>query len=401
MPARNPGDKMAFNPFDPADLDDPFAEMAALRRQAPISEPVPGIQFVARYDDVSVILRDHERFPQAGHTPLAERNIEDLGVGELDPPRHTEFRRVLLTALGTSKVRQATDALDTIVRRLVADFATNSDVDLMAALGKPFPALAIAHMIGIPESDGPRFRRWADQQVESVDPTRTTAADYRPEEFTAYLQNLITARRTAPEPPDDLVTRMINHVCEDGATFTDREIIAQMNNVIIGGTETTTHLIGNLVYELARNPDAYARLRSDRDLIGAAIDESLRLTPPVQFLFRRCPAEAALSGGTVPADATIAISLASANRDESHFANPDEFIIDRGAERHDQLGFGIGIHSCVGAQLTRLEVRLALEALLDAFTAIEFAPGFKYERVTFPMMRGPQRLDLRLQAAPS
>ena len=367
---------MTFNPFDPAQLEDPFADLSRLRRDAPVTEPVPGIHFVARYHDVVTVLKGHEQFPQAGHTPLAVRDPEDLGLGELDPPRHSAVRKVLLTALGTTKVKAAAPGIDALARQLIAGFAGERQIDLMDRFAKPFPTMVVAQMIGVPEEDSPRFRRWADLQVASLDQTQATPAeDYRPEEFNVYLYELVAQHREARDRPDDLVTRMIEFCDTEVGPLTDREIVAQLNNVIVGGTETTTHLIGNLFYELARRPDVYQRLRDDRSLVPSAIEESLRLSAPVQFLFRRCPHDATFGEATVPAGSTVAISLLSANRDESRFPAPDTFDVDRGSSVHDHVAFGLGIHFCIGAQLARLEVRLATEAMLDTFVRIASAPG--------------------------
>lgn len=287
---------------------------------------------------------------------------------------------MLLTALGTTKVKAGAPGIDALARELIAGFAGESPIDLMDRFAKPFPTMVVAQMIGVPEEDSPRFRRWADLQVASLDQTQATPAqDYRPEEFNAYLYELVAQHRVSRDRPDDLVTRMIEFRDAEVGPLTDREIVAQLNNVIVGGTETTTHLIGNLFYGLARRPDVYQRLRDE-------------------FLFRRCPHNATFGEATVPAGSTVAISLLSANRDESRFPAPDTFDVDRGSSVHDHVAFGLGIHFCIGAQLARLEVRLATEAMLDTFVGIALAPGASYERVNFPMMRGPQRLGLVLQA---
>ena len=260
-----------------------------------------------------------------------------------------------------------------------------SPIDLMDRFAKPFPTMVVAQMIGVPEEDSPRFRRWADLQVASLDQTQATPAqDYRPEEFNAYLYELVAQHRASRDRPDDLVTRMIEFRDAEVGPLTDREIVAQLNNVIVGGTETTTHLIGNLFYELARRPDVYQRLRDDRSLVPSAIEESLRLSAPVQFLFRRCPHDATFGEATVPAGSTVAISLLSANRDESRFPDPDTFDVDRGSSVHDHVAFGLGIHFCIGAQLARLEVRLATEAMLDTFVGIALAPGAKLRARQLP-----------------
>jgi cytochrome P450 len=387
---------MTFNPFDPAQLDDPYPALKELRQTCPVTEPVPGIQLLVRYADVRELLADHERFPQAGFTPLADRNPEELGLGELDPPQHTVVRKLVLTAFGASKVRQAKDFIDETSRRLVAGFLPTGRADLVADFAKPLPTLVVAHVMGVSEADSRDFRRLTDEVVENLDPTEGSG-DFVPLELAQYLGALLHRHREAQDAPDNLVSRMANYVGDDGRPFTDLQIITQLMNVITGGIETTTHLIGNIFFELAQRPDLYQRVRDDRSLVPAVIEESLRHEAPIQFLFRRCPGEAKFGEAVVPAGSTIAMSFSSANRDETVWDHADEFDIDRGGEGH--LAFGFGIHHCVGAQLARLEVSLALNAFLDSVEGFKLAPGQDYERVSFIMMRGPRRLDVELTPA--
>ncbi|MEW6474461.1 MAG: cytochrome P450 [Actinomycetota bacterium] len=385
---------MTFNPFDPAQLVDPYPALAELRQKCPVSNPVPGIHLVVRHADVREILNDHERFPQAGFTPLADRDPEELGLGELDPPQHTVVRKLVLTAFGASKVRQAQSFIDAASRQLVAAFLPAGRADLVAQFAKPLPTMVVAHVMGVSEADSRDFRRLTDEVVDNLDPTQGSG-DFVPVELFQYLGGLVRQHREAADPPDNLVSQMCNYVGEDGRPFTDRQIITQLMNVITGGIETTTHLIGNLFFELAQRPELYQRLRADRSLVARAIEESLRHVAPIQFLFRRCPEGAQFGDGIVPPGGTIAMSFTSANRDETVWDHPDEFDLDRGGEGH--LAFGFGIHHCVGAQLARLEVNLALNAFLDAVETFQLDEGQGYERVKFVMMRGPRRLNVEFQ----
>ena len=387
---------MTFNPFDPMQLVDPYPALEELRQKCPVSNPVPGIHLVVRHADVREILSDHERFPQAGFTPLAERDPEELGLGELDPPQHSIVRKLVLTAFGASKVRQAQSFIEAASRQLVAGFLPAGRADLVAEFAKPLPTMVVAHVMGVSEADSRDFRRLTDEVVENLDPTQGSG-DFVPVELFQYLGGLVRQHREAADPPDNLVSRMCDHVGEDGRPFTDRQIITQLMNVITGGIETTTHLIGNLFFELAQRPDLYQRLRADRRLVAPAIEESLRHVAPIQFLFRRCPEGADFGEGRVPPGGTIAMSFTSANRDETVWEHPDQFDLDRGGEGH--LAFGFGIHHCVGAQLARLEVNLALNAFLDAVETFQLGEGQGYERVKFVMMRGPRCLNVEFQPA--
>ena len=385
-----------FNLFDPAQLEDPYSIFAHLRRDASAVEVMPTVWLVTRQPDAAEALTDHKRFPQAGFTPMVEdRDPEELAAGELDPPEHTEVRKLLNSVLGRSALR----AVEPYVRRqaetLVGRLVEQGRGDAIEILGKPLPTNVIAHMLGVPPEEAPQFRLWADAAVAAFNPAgdfSVTPAD----DFAAYVRNLAITRRLSADPPDDLITRMVGHVGDTGRTFSDTEIVTHVTNLIVGGSETTTHLIGNLFHSMATVEGLFDDLRDDPSRIDDAIEESLRFESPVQFLFRRCPHAAQFAGADVPPGSTLAVSLTSANRDETIFDEPDHFCLDR-ANTHQHLAFGHGVHFCVGAPLARMEVRFTLEALLKRVTSIRMAPGATYERVGNPMMRGPLRLDVQFE----
>jgi cytochrome P450 len=254
-------------------------------------------------------------------------------------------------------------------------------------------------LTGIPESYHAQLRQYSDDYMARVspDPAVAAAAGARVDEFDTMVRELIRARRAGTERPDDLLTGLVDCVDSEGRLLSEDKVLVHLTkDVIVGGTETTTHLIGNLFYNLCRDPSVYARVRDDRSLVPVAVEETLRISGPVQILFRVPDKDVALRGVEVPAGSTVALGYASANRDEAVFDDPDEFSLDRGEElRKHHLGFGFGIHLCVGAALARLEAVSALNAVLDRVPQMELAPGFEYRRVPFFMMRGPVRVDVR------
>ncbi|MBV1893624.1 MAG: cytochrome P450 [Ilumatobacteraceae bacterium] len=385
-----------FNLFDPAQLEDPYSVFAQLRQDASAVEVMPTVWLVTRHPEAAEAMTDHKRFPQAGFTPMVEdRDPEELAAGELDPPAHTEVRKLLNSLLGRSSLRKAEPYIREQAEMLVDRLVEHGGGDAIETVGKPLPTNVIAHMLGVPEEDAPQFRLWADAAVEAFNP----AGDFSvtpAEDFAAYVRDLAIARRGATDPPDDLITRMVRHVGDSGKTFSDTEIVTHVTNVIVGGSETTTHLIGNLLHSMATVEGLFGDLRNDPSRIDDAIEESLRLDSPVQFLFRRCPHAAQFAGADIPAESTLAVSITSANRDETVFEEPDHFRLGRG-NTHDHIAFGHGIHFCVGASLARMEVRLTIEALLQRVSSIRIAPGATYKRVDNPMMRGPSRLELVIE----
>jgi cytochrome P450 len=208
---------------------------------------------------------------------------------------------------------------------------------------------------------------------------------------------VIRARRQAEERPDDAMTALIDYRDEDGHGLSDEKVLLHLTkDLITGGIDTTTHLVGNLFYDLLSTPGAYQRVRDDRSLVPTAVEECLRHRPVVNVLFRRPAEDVTIADVTIPAGSTVALGYSSANHDESVFERPEEFDLDRGESVRHQLGFGWGVHLCVGAPLARLEGAHALQAVLDRIPSMRLAPGFEYERVKFFMMRGPVRLDVEL-----
>lgn len=397
-----------FNPLDTEQLEDPYDRWTELRDRCPVSEPFPGMTYLARTLDVRDGFRDYHSFSNAWLPPgiLAGGTSEDpeqeQTVQEMDPPRHGPMRRLYLSALGPGKVAEAEKYIMDVCRRLVAAFAHRGRAELVSELAVPVPSEVIMHMIGVPEADHTRVRAWIARILEMADPARMMMAGTADaleevrasvDAFNAYVDDQIATRRSGRVDQDDLITRMIGHVDPDGHSFSDLEIRTQIRFAIMAGNETTTHLIGNLLHTLASRPDLYARVRADRSLVPVAVEESLRHDSPVQVIFRKAARPRDLGGVTIPEGQMVAFGIGCANRDEAEWPAAGEFLLDRpDAPRH--LAFGWGAHLCVGAALARLEAAAALNAVLDAIPAMTLSPDFEPKRVDFFMMRGLKSLDV-------
>jgi cytochrome P450 len=390
-----------YDPLDPVQVDEHEEVLARLRREAPVSELKPGFFSLARHQDVMEVCRTPELFGQGRHIPphLDTRTRDQLNLGETDPPEHMRVRKVLAGLLTPSKVR----AMEPLVRRscetLVDRFAARGTADIIADLAGPMPVAVIGALSGMPEEYQARFAAYSDAFMmrTDADPDRVAAARVVVEEFDALARTVIRQRQASSQRPDDVLTGLIESQDSDGRPLSEDKILTHMTkDVIVGGTETTKHLIGNLFYSLCTTPGAYERVRADRSLVPAAIEETLRLNGPVQIMFRVPKVDVAIRGCPIPAGSTVAVGYASANRDETVFQNPDAFDLDRGdAKPKPHFGFGHGIHLCVGAGLARLEAACALNAVLDRAARMELVPDFEYRRVRFFVMRGPQSLDVR------
>jgi cytochrome P450 len=375
-----------FDPLDPEHRPDPHPLYHRMRSEAPVhrgTEPSTGrgIWFLTRYAHVQRALhhpalrREFDRLPAAlaaPHRAARDRTREGMGLGRhvlnLDPPDHTRLRRLITPAFGA----RTSAALAPRIRRVTADLLdpVDGEVDLVEALAMPLPVIVIAELLGIPGDDRTRFRRWVDGIFRSADePTRHRSAT----ELVSYLEGWIARRRH--RPADDLLSRLASAE-QQGDRLSHTELLSTVFLLLVAGHETTVNLIGNGVLELLRHPGELARLRRRPGLVASAVEEILRFNGPVKAsTLRFAFDDVDFDGVMVPRGEAVMPLLLAANRDPAVFPEPDRFDITRDPNRH--LGFGHGIHFCLGAQLARLEGRIAIDALVRRFPTLALAtdPG--------------------------
>jgi cytochrome P450 len=256
-------------------------------------------------------------------------------------------------------------------------------------------------LLGVPQGDLPRFRRWSDEIVEGF---VTMASPVWPpwlrkrariaiaiRRLERYLQPLIAARRAAPT--DDLLGRLL--ASSDDGRLSSEELFWFVLLLLVAGNETTTNLLSVLALALAEYPDQYELLRRGPDRIAAAVEEALRYSSSIQGFFRVAHSDYRVGDVTIPAGASVLLHFGAANRDPRRYAAPDDFAIDRDVS--DQLAFGSGIHFCLGAHLARLEAAIVLEALIERVERVELAGEPVW--LSNPTLRGLSRLPLRLLPA--
>jgi len=388
---------LCFNPLDPASYREPYARLAEIRRRCPVSEALPGHFFVATDGDARQVLLDFNTFSNAGNFQLdhPDGEVDPPTIVQLDPPRHNLFRRLVAAGLNPRAVRAAEPFVRETARQLVEKVQSDGRGDLMAFLAQPLPSEVIAHLIGVPAEHAPDFTRWTAEITSTVPRSFHHLQSWA--DFKAFIDRLIAERRADPSPPDDIVTRLLQAE-EEGTRLDDGEIRMAIFQFIVAGNDTATRLIGNVVHELLRTRELWERVAADRSLIPTAIDESLRHDSPIQWVMRRCTTEAAIHGVKVEPGQRVLVGIGSANRDETVWADPDSFSLDRADVVDKHLAMGSGRHYCLGAPLGRLEARVALEALMDLLPSLALAEGFEIEFVESAMMRGPKRLDVVWEA---
>ena len=400
-----------FNPFDPAFHDNRYAMYRRILDEAPVHRSPLGGWVLARYSDVQTVLRRPDMTTRSLMMSNDEREalLRAQGMWEQwsnsalpafmdvvmllqDPPEHTRLRAVM----GKVFTPKAVEGLRPHIEELVSDLLAEVDgeMELIADLAFPLPALVICEMLGIPSEDREQLKVWSSAAARLLDPLMDSETFQRADDalkaFREYFFALIDERHRSPG--DDLFSTLV-HDEEDGERLTDDELVTNGTFLFGAGHETTQNLIGNGVNALLRNPDQLEKLRADPSLVRNAIEEFLRYDPPVQVTGRSAMSEVELPDVTIEAGERVILLLAAANRDPARFDDPDRLDITRPDLR--PLSFGGGIHHCLGAALARLEGQVAISGLLDRFGTIELVTD-KVEWKDNITLRGPKELRLRV-----
>jgi len=386
-----------FDPFTDAAIADPYPHYAALRAADPVhwSEKLRA-WVLFRHDDVATALRDdihfsadRRRASRASRPELQPTTEPNLRTVSSDPPDCLAVRALLNAALVT-RVRAIAPRIDAIVEELVADLAGRIEADLVADFAYALPIRVIAELLDVPEAERGRFQELSRTIARGMD--RFYAGDDASSglrEIGAYFVSLIAERTDTPG--DDLVRRLLRAEHE-GDRLATLEVVAMCAALVFGGHETTVNLIANGVLALLRHPAELERLSADPSLAVAAVEELLRYDSPPQFVSRVVAEPWELRGRALRPGDSVLIGIGPANRDPGVFAEPDRLDLARAPNPH--VGFGLGTHFCPGAQLSRMEARVAIPALLARFPRLSLAGEPVWRRTI--VLRGLERLPVRL-----
>ncbi len=392
-----------YDPFDPATSRDAWALLRQMRDEGPVARIAGGMLYVTRYAECRAVLRDTGHFSNASgmKAPGVVIPEEDRLLGELDPPRHTAVRRVMLAAIAPNVVHAAEPFIASTAASLL-DGCRSPAFDLVTTFTAVLPNRVTVHLLGFDARDADRLAAWAKELMESSFPAlnRTERGEGFSgafPEFAAYIDERIDERRdqlARGDDVDDVLARLLR-LEVDGAPLPRRQVRALVRNLVTGGLTTTSQLLGNLLHLLLTDPAIDAAVRADRSRLDTAIEESLRLSPPILFLARGCTAGTEVAGCPVDAGERVIVGAASANRDTSVFPAADTFALNR-ANAADHLTFGYGPHVCPGAALARTVARIGVAAYLDRFAsgALALAPGYRFEQVPTYFEHGPRRLPV-------
>ncbi len=414
-----------YDPFTTHLGGDPYPLYRALREQAPVHYAADSdIYCVTRYDDVRQVLGQPELFSsramdtvfrRSRDVRLRPRHLVDVArfvwkmrsvllrmrragnLITLDPPRHSELRAIVNRGFTPRQIATWEPWIREIVVEELSDKLDQAEAfDVVRDLAIPLPTRVIMRVLGV-EKSGVDFKRWSDNLVSGIsgpgrhDPMALGIMDSMAE-LMVFLRTTIHERRA--NPGDDLISLLVDPA-QDHA-LGDGEAISFVVLLLIAGNETTTNLIGNGINALYDHPDQLALLLDDPARMPGFIEEALRYDSPIQIVFRRATAATEIAGVAIPEGGYVAPMLASANRDDRKFPDADRFDIRRESSGH--LGFGFGLHFCLGSALARLQARIAFEAVVPHLGRLEKRDAAP-EIIDSFLVRGRSSLVLEARAA--
>ena len=416
-------DISTFNPFDPSTQQCPFPHYAQMREEAPV-HPVPGlgVHLVTKHDLVMQVLRDPQTYSSmfgGAGMPLRsadrEKFAEVMAAGSprvptmltADQPDHTRYRRLVARAFHPKVIAEMEPIIRQITVELIESWIDKGRIEFVKEFGVPLPVRVIAKALNVPDDRLADFKRWSDDSIAGIGTNITLEqrlqAEYGVNEFQHYFAEQIELRRTNPQ--DDILTNLLNaSIDDDDPEVTDKrqldmpEMLSIIQQLLVAGNETTTKSLTEMVRLLAENPEEWAALKADPSRAEKVFEETLRLSTPTQGMWRILTKDAELGGVQLTKGQRIIIVFASANRDEALYDNPDDFIPMRDHLR-DNLAFGKGIHFCLGANLSRLEGKVAAEELSKRIDTITLSESNKYQYFPSFMLRGLTDLDIEFTAA--
>lgn len=356
-----------FDHHDQEFIDDPFHIYEEMREKCPVArtEAYGGFWLLSRYSEVRMALRDWETFtssvPGVTTIPVSfTRDFPEIPL-ELDPPLHTKYRQLVSPVFSRSRMDAMEPVVDRVVTDLLDGLEPTGEADLVQEFAIPLTLTVLAEFMGLPHEDKSQWGEWVAQIFKGRIDDRV-AADAAAARFMEYVDELIAERRRAPR--EDLFSMLISSEVE-GQHLTDEEIRGFGMLLLVAGHETTASALGNSMLYLADKPGDRRVLVDSPQMIPAAVEELLRYLSPVQILGRNAACDVDLVGQHITKGDVVAISFGSANRDASAFEEADKVRLDRRPNPH--LAFGSGPHTCLGAHLARLELRVALTKLLQRF----------------------------------
>jgi cytochrome P450 len=388
-----------LDPGNPQFLRDPYPVLASLRAAGPVlwHEPM-GVWLATTHEAVSQVLRNRafgrlwtDREPASQLEPFNALHRNQMMENE--PPAHTRLRRLVAGAFGRGHVERMRPRIEELAASMVDDLGDRFDV--LGDYAEPMPVYVIADLLGVPREDHERLRAWSQAIVHMYEPgvgaLTKAAAIEASTAFSDYVRAVVEERRG--NPGDDLISDLLAER-DGGAQLSDDELVASVVLLLNAGHEASVNVFGNGMHALLTHPEQLARITAGEVPIDVALEELIRYDAPLQLFERTATADVEVCGQLVRAGQKIACLMGSANRDADVFPDADTFDVGRDPNPH--VGFGMGLHFCLGAPLARLELQISLRTLLDRFPRLALV-GEAPRRPTW-VLRGFERIDVEEDA---
>jgi cytochrome P450 len=389
---------------DSHDVRDPHPELARRRRDTPVAprpawsgtgEPVDGYE-VYRYDDCAAVLRDNETFSSESIRAGMAAVMGPYPLVGMDEPDHRRLRSLVAQAFRQKTLAHLEDDLVVpVVDEMIDTFVDRGHAELVRELTYRYPVQVIAVILGLPRDDYEQFHHWASAIISvGARPMEGIAAS---RELRAYLEQVLEDRRARPR--DDLISELAASEL-DGERLGDEEIFSFVRLLLPAGAETTYRATGNLLFGLLDDPRQLDAVRADRGLLTAAVEEAIRWEPPLLITSRMALHDTEVAGTAIPAGVQVIPNVGSANRDERRWDHAEDFDLFR--DPQPVISFGVGPHMCLGTHLARMEMRAAVNRLLDRCPQLAFDPAARERddpHIHGETFRSPTQLPVRFDAA--
>lgn len=404
-------DTVDLNFADPEVLECPYPLYEKLRDDAPAYfVEQTGFWIISRYEDCLAAIRDPKVFSsKMGFRPGAVpdeviRIYNEEGYGDLpdtlvsnDPPSHTRYRKLVDRTFTAGRVRRMEEYMVEVVRELIDDFIDHGRLKVLTDFAIPVPMYVIADQLGVPRSNRDKFKEWSDAAVAPLgllisDEHKIECAKLAVE-MQHYFVEVFDQRRKNPE--DDIISDLVTKEV-DGTPLDIPELLSVLNQLLVAGNETTTSAIAASVVRLAQEPELVERLAREPEKCNNFAEEILRHESPVQGLFRMTTEDVEVGGTTIPKGSLVNLRYGSANRDKEKYECPADFDVDRkNASSH--LAFGAGIHHCIGAQLARREIAIAVREMTARLKDIRLVEPDKLSHAPSVILRGLNEFEIEFK----
>ena len=381
-------------PMHPELLKCPYGMNRRLQREAPVfRDPLSGIYFISRYDDVVAMAMDHETFssvmPGGGTGSLASADPEIAAIMAQgypnvstmltqDPPLQRRYRKFVDGAFSPANLKRLEPVIERLSNDLIDAFIDDGHCEFLTAFGIPLPLTIIAGQLGAPLEDLPLFRKWTDAFIgnlsQQLDRDGQIAAARDILEFQHYFVEKMEERRR--QPREDILSMVVNASIDGEKPLNDAECLSMISQILVAGNETTSASLTEGMWLLIRHPDQYEMVRRNPsdEMIHALVEEILRVSSPSANMFRRTTRDVEVAGVTIPKDSVCFARFAAANQDDDQFPDALRFDITR-TNLREHVAFGKGVHHCLGAALSRREMNGAFKVIFRRLENFRLAPG--------------------------